>query len=117
MAWGIAYAGAYTLIAIVLYVMSPPPHSPSLEGVILSYFAGGVAAGSIVGLLRPLLRGWPGAAFVGLVAAFPVVYGFGLLLEQSGEGTVTWLFVVIAAFAMGPLSGVLLWHRLKQLTD
>ena len=86
--------------------------------VMASYLWGGVTAGAIVGLLRPLGRYLVGAVLITFIAAIPVFLGVRVVLS----GFAPWesrdtALILIAPAMMSILIGVPLWakrHRKKQ---
>lgn len=88
--WGAIFGLAFVLIAIGLYAVSRQDafeaHHTSFGKMALAYFFGGVSAGVIVGLLRPLARWKAGAALVGFTAILPVA----LLIRFATEGFGPW---------------------------
>lgn len=87
---GLAIAGGYTLIAILIYsARGAAPYTRNgvtVVGVVLFYAIAGIAAGATVGGLREVARGSTLAAYVvGLLAAIPVGFGATLLLDPIGR--------------------------------
>lgn len=122
-AWGIrrgvVFASVYAAWAVVLLVArgSAPfkRYGTTFGATIALYFVGGVAAGAIVGALRPLAQWRAGAAAVGVVAATPVYLATMLVLEGPGwfapsETPITGIIFGWALFAGfgGSMSGLIL---------
>jgi hypothetical protein len=77
--WGTSFASLYSAYVVVVATVSGSPafakDGVTLQGVVLTYFAGGVVAGAIVGVLLPLRRSFIGAIVIGIAAALPVIAG------------------------------------------
>jgi hypothetical protein len=69
---GLIFASLYSLYMIGLYVIQGeepfPRMGTTVLTVIATYFSGGITAGAVVGILRPLGRWRLGAIFIGIVA-------------------------------------------------
>ncbi|HEX5438980.1 MAG TPA: hypothetical protein VFW98_17645 [Gemmatimonadaceae bacterium] len=74
--WGLKFAvvySAFALIALLFGGAAVFQHSgTTFVFAIGLYFAAGLVAGAIVGVLRPVTRGPIGAAIVGVIAAIPI---------------------------------------------
>ncbi|MDP9352907.1 MAG: hypothetical protein M3P51_15405 [Chloroflexota bacterium] len=121
-AWGILFALAYSVLAIILFLTSTSrshdPNGPVLLEVIAAYLFGGIVGGATVGLLRPVVRSRPGAAFVGLLVAIPVVLGIGVALYGfSGWNRHEVIGLTITAILLGPAGGVILWNIGERYKD
>jgi hypothetical protein len=75
--------------------------------IILSYYGAGILAGTSIGILRPLLRWWIGAAFVGAVAG---MFGYGAV-AYADSGTLDFAFALLVGSPIGAVVGVGLWHH------
>ena len=112
---GLAFACIYSLYVCGLYLLEGPQPFERLHTtlgvVVLSYFAGGIAAGTIVGLLKPLARSRPGAIIVGITAAFFVFLGIGIASDglPTRWGEDSWLSVIICALLFGTFGGNMFW--------
>lgn len=114
---GIAMAIFFSLIALLIYgiaaVRGLEEHELPLYVLIASYFAGGIAGGVIVGLLRPLGKWWWGGAVMGIFALFPAVVSVLISLE----GWVTrwdrthFVFAIMYSVVVGSIVGVMLWRK------
>lgn len=115
--WGVGMAMWFTLIATVIYVIAGaqrlegfPMTLPALIG---TYCAGGILAGFVVGLLRPLGRRWWGAMLIGVVGAFLTMLSVGIAMEgwitrwdrSNFEAAVTYSLLA------GPVTGLLVWWK------
>ena len=86
--WGIKhslwYIAFFSVIATGLVLLTGgavlAEYRLSLVAILGCYLLGGVVAGAVVGLLRPLTRTRSGAILVGTIAILPFVIGMGLLL-------------------------------------
>jgi len=78
---GLVFAVIYSVIATLVYVAAgfPEGEGAGLPEIILSYFAGGILAGAIIGWLRPYSNTRIGSVIVGIIGAFPVLLGFYLV--------------------------------------
>ena len=118
--WGVAaglfFAALYSLYVTLLYLIRGPDpfdaNETTLGQVIAVYFAGGIAGGAIVGVLRPLAKWRIGAAVVGVVAAVPVFLGIALSLEGglSGLDRGAWEAVAFCSIFFGILGGNAMWR-------
>lgn len=113
-ALGLAYAIFYSIYILVLYLVrgSAPfdAHGVTLLETGTVYFLGGLAAGTLAGLLHTLARTAPGAVLVGAISAGPV----GLLVHYSTEGLHVppdWLTIVSFSLALGGPVGLVLRHQ------
>jgi hypothetical protein len=119
--WGLGIAAFfiafYALIAVVLYFLrgadSFEAQGLSLPRLLLAYLGGGVVAGCILGLLRPLTRWRLGAALVGVAVALPVFLGIGLALfgMPSTWDSSVWGAMVGAAVLLGSVGGADSWKQ------
>jgi len=84
-------------------------HHVNAFAVVALYVGGGIIAGAIVGLLRPLERTMAGAMLTGFVAALPVFAGGSLLLNSLSNWDITNTIVTLAgAGTLGPMMGAYL---------
>jgi hypothetical protein len=98
--WGLRIAIGFSVFVIAEYLLlGATPFTnigTSLHVVIAIYFSGGVTAGAIVGALRRFTRTRPGAAAVGILAAF--VVGTGIIWTKSGSPNhwtrIDWITVI-----------------------
>jgi hypothetical protein len=120
---GLFFAACYTLYVTVLLALHGSAPFAAVNStyarVVSSYVGTGIAAGAIVGLLRPLLRWRAGAVAVGIIAAFAVFAGFALA-DQGGFTRwhrETWLTCVICAVFFGPVVGLIRWTRTRVTSN
>ena len=115
--FGLMFAGAFSVIAIVLFVLSGGSaldrSLTTLARVIGAYAVGGVASGAVFGLLRPLARWAVGAAVLGIIVAVPTYAG----MRFAVNGFTRWTAqdtsdVLVLSSLVGGLAGVMLRHRL-----
>jgi hypothetical protein len=116
---GLLFGVIYVLILGILFVVRGPElfryYNTSFGEIAILYLYGGVGGGLIVGLLRPLLRWWWGAALVGVVAVIPV--GFAFQLMRSGFaawGPKDTLVVVIFSIGFGATVGWVNWGMFRN---
>jgi len=87
--WGVRFGLTFIAYAAVIFILrgsaSAEGRVPSFAGVATIYLFGGIAAGSIVGMLLPLTRWALGAAAVGVIAAVPVYIFVRLVKEGFGD--------------------------------
>jgi hypothetical protein len=105
---GVGLAMLYSIYAVVVAHTSGPQafakDGVTLETVVLTYLAGGIVGGAIVGALFPLRRSFVGAVVVGFVAVVPFI--MGIFYSMTGVPTrwqsSDWLgvFVISAAFGV-----------------
>lgn len=103
---GLALACIYSAIALVMFAAagsSPGSLNADFGNVLVTYFAGGVCGGLVVGALWPLTKTSAGLSLVGVLAAFPVVAGFGMLefgsLSRWNSGD--WWTVAVVSVLLG----------------
>lgn len=74
--YGLRYAVFFSVLAFAAFLIAGPRSfaeaGTTLGLTLITYFAGGVAAGAMVGICRPLLHSWLAAALIGVLAAIPV---------------------------------------------
>jgi hypothetical protein len=75
------------------------------------YFASGISAGFVVGLLRRWTHRRIGAAAVGTIAAVPVGVALELAYDSISQQPFSWLMLVEFAVIAGPLGGMIRWNQ------
>ena len=118
---GLGIASFYCVWVGGLYLLGgPEPFSRlgvSLTSVIATYLVGGVAAGAVIGLLRPLSRNDFGAFVVGYLAAVPITAG--LMIRLDGWPTAwtvrRWHEFPILVLVFGTMVGFELSRRRDQV--
>ena len=114
--WGLFAGFFYSLVALAIYAFqgSRPFGSRGITfaSTVAVYFFGGLTAGSIVGLLRPLTRLRVGAMAVGIVAAIPAcMAGVFILYGPIAQWGAREGFVVVAgSLLFGALGGWEFWE-------
>ena len=85
----------------------------SLATVILAYFAGGVSAGALVGVLAPLRRSRWGATLLGIMSGWLVFLGIGVALHglPTEWDDVAWISVLVPGLLFGSVFGQQLYER------
>jgi hypothetical protein len=111
---GATFGTVYALWALVLYLIGGKAFANgdfTLLGVCAFYLAGGVIAGGVVGLMRPLLRQPASATLVGIAACLPLAIGFRVLYKGLTVWTRTdTLFVMIWPVVFGVPASLVLWN-------
>lgn len=69
--------------------------------VIAAYFASGISAGLVVGLVRPWTRRRLGAILVGIVAAFPAGLALQLAYDLDTRNAFRWSVALVFALIAG----------------
>lgn len=114
--WALVVAVALCLWVTVLYLIAgSEPFSENhttYMAVIATYLTGGVGAGVMLGLLRPIVHRRWGACLAGGLAAIPLA----LAIRVSQEGFAPWVHsdtMVIVVFGgfMGPAVGYNFWKK------
>lgn len=82
----------------------------SVRQVIWFYLAAGLLGGTIVGLLRPLLRYKEGAMVAGFLAAIPAAVAFHYV--RNGESRSPGANLILALL-LGPATGWAIWDRTR----
>jgi hypothetical protein len=114
---GIAFATLTSLwvggLAILRGSVRFETYGLTIWQIMAVYFAGGVAGGAVVGLLRPVTKYRLGAALVGLVAAVPLAFAVEIALQGSPShwGDLEWGFIKFFACVMGPAGGLIRWYQ------
>jgi hypothetical protein len=84
-------------------------HHVNAFAVIGLYFGGGIVAGTVLGLMRPLLRSVAGAMVTGFVAALPFFAGCSLLSHPLSQwGSTDTIVTLAASFILGPMTAVMI---------
>jgi len=105
--YGTAYAAVYSLVAFAVAASAAPSPlgeagASGIPQLILAYFAGGIAAGLLIGLLLPLGRTRVGAAAIGFVAAVPVFWALAMTEATSRS---MWQVLLQDAIPLGGIMG------------
>jgi len=113
--WGLAFATCYSGYVLLLWIARGrvvfDRVGMNVWEVILAYYGSGLVGGAIVGALLPLGRSRPGAALLGFLVAFPVLYTLGMFLEPAAAwGSELLLAAALSASFVGPLCGLAVWH-------
>ena len=108
---GTIFGLAFSLLALVVFLLGgqgpfEANHS-SFGKIVVTYFLGGVSAGMIVGMLRPLTASKVGAAVTGFIAAAPV----SILMRFAVNGFRAWtvkdtVLSILMCAALGAPLGV-----------
>ncbi|HEU5077078.1 MAG TPA: hypothetical protein VFU02_22965 [Polyangiaceae bacterium] len=112
LAWGAAAAFIYSIIALLLFALgeargeAPPADYPSLPALVASYTAGFLAAGLLVGLLRPLARFPLGAMLLGALGALCVYGAVGIPVLGFPLRPLHFFVGLAAALFIGPAFGL-----------
>jgi hypothetical protein len=119
--WGLKMAVVYSLFAVAVRILAGDAPFESagtaVWKVVVAYFAGGIAAGMIAGLLLPLGRYWVGAMLVGAVAGMPVMFAIGMAIRPPDEWlTVVPKIAVGGALLLGPACGLSAWFIHRRLS-
>jgi hypothetical protein len=86
-------------------------YAPTIVGL---YLLGGVIAGTMIGVLRGLLRWRAGAVLVGVLAAVPIAAVFLITVRGFAPwGTTETIFVVIFSSAFGGGGGLIVREFLR----
>jgi hypothetical protein len=103
--WGLAFAAVFILWALLLLVSRGTAAFEANDAtplaVVGSYLFGGIGAGAVVGLLRPLTRRKAGSTVVGIVAMFPVFLGIRVADKGFSPWTERDTFIVTAMSLLG----------------
>lgn len=115
--WGVFMACFYSAFAVLILLTRGPQaftsKGASFTGMISVYIVGGILAGGILGMLRPITRHFLGA----VVAAIPVSVppSGGLLIAIRGAplqwSRNTWLALVVLTCIIAPIFGAATWYR------
>jgi hypothetical protein len=114
--WGIAFGICLALYTLIVYLAAgdQPFHrvGASPLTVLGVYILGSLAAGAIVGLLRPLTKERDGAMLVGVLAAMPASFVINLTMfgPPNAWSAGDWFQFVVLGAMFGAVLGFL-WHR------
>jgi hypothetical protein len=113
--WGLAFGVAYAIIGSGFWIVASDSisrrYGTSFDQLVAVYLLGGVLAGTVAGLLRPLLRSRPGAMVVGVLGAVPIAWLiYHTVAGGDPQGRIA---SVIWAVVMGAGGGWVLWERLQ----
>lgn len=115
--WGLRIAGVFLVFVGLEYLVAGPAPLTRLgltfPRLLATYVALGLAAGAIVGLLRPLNRTFQGSVLLGIVGA-SVVYGGASTVGFGWPGhwpVSQWIGVAVLALAGGGYVGATWWSR------
>lgn len=110
---GLAFAVAFSSLAIVYYVLSGSDAfqrqtGMSLPKAILGYIYTGITAGAIAGALTPFAKSASRAAVVGVIAALPVALGVWIFVcRPRGMPDADGIRVsILVAVVLGIVGGV-----------
>ena len=117
--YGLAWAVFFILVAVVLMIVSRgavETFGLAFSELVLVYLASGVAAGFVLGLMRPIVHRRAGAAATGIVVAF-VVYGgfFSLFAGPPWHWPpLAWPLLAAISIVMGVPIGLQHWARNRR---
>lgn len=111
---GIWFAKVYCAIAVVILLFRAPTlvvQQPlMLLAVVAAYFAAGIGAGFVVGVLYPIVNSFPGRILVSTIATMPVGFAMGLIVLEVNEWRNTLIpFAFWSGIVLGPAVGVVTW--------
>lgn len=113
--WGVANGALFAAVFSCLVALVRAP-TGELTGsrlllVISTYFASGISAGLVVGILRPWTRRRAGAILVGIVAAVPVGIAVQLAYDVTSQKHFRWPILALFTVIAGPLGGWIRWSQ------
>lgn len=110
--WGLCGAVVYCAYGVVLFLLAGErpfaAKGTTFGAVMAAYLTGGVGAGLILGVLRPLGRWWWGSAVMGLVCSVPI--WAAMIFAVTGH--FYWKVVAVLSAVMGPVAGMMSKLRL-----
>jgi hypothetical protein len=113
--WGVVQGAWFSGIASVVVTLFELPkwsvYKQHVWVVVGCYFAAGLGAGAIVGLLRPLTRRLIGALLTGVLAAIPFATVLSVLYGSTNLRHVDLRFVAFIALICGSLGGFVRWNQ------
>lgn len=113
--WGVANGARFAAVLSGLVALVELPRgaltAARLFVVIAAYFASGITAGVVVGVMRQWTRRKVGALLVGIVAAVPVGIALQLAYDVDAHQAFSWLVLVEFALIAGPLGGLIRWNQ------
>jgi hypothetical protein len=114
---GLMFSAAFSLIALVIFVLSGGAAFDRSSGILIrviaAYVVGGIASGAVFGLLRPLARWAIGAAVLGVIVMAPAYAGMRFAVQGFAPWTMEDTSTVLTlAGIVGSMSGIVLRHRL-----
>lgn len=108
--WGAIVGSVYCGLAFLILLARGDEPFEQLEvtffDTVLTYMAGGIIGGCIVGLMRPMARSRAGSATIGFFAALPVATMAGATQRSSSssmviEVAVTVIFALLVGVPVG----------------
>jgi hypothetical protein len=113
--WGVANGVLFAAVLSGLVALVEIPRgaftASRLWLVIAAYFASGITAGFVVGLVRPWTRRRVVALLVGIAAAVPVGIALQLAYDMDTRKAFSWLVLVEFALIAGSLGGWIRWSQ------
>lgn len=116
-ATGLIFACLYSLYVGGLYIVrgSEPFErlGTNVLTVIATYVIGGVSAGTVVGILRPLGKRRSGAILIAIVAAFFVFLGIAIAADGPPNhwGKDNWIGLIVLPILFGAVLGNSFWMK------
>jgi hypothetical protein len=99
--WGVMLSLVYCAFAIIQFTIQGPALASAVHvtppAILAVYVAGGIVAGSVVGIALPIARSQVGAGVVGAVAVLPIF----VMMRYAQHGSAQWnrmdVFSVVGA--------------------
>jgi len=116
---GLAFGVVYSAWVLLLLLVNGPGYFQA-EGINLplligAYLVAGVLAGSLVGMARPAVRNWFGAAIVGYLIALPVIHLIMMTDAATDPFSADALRVTAVTAALeGPAGGIIIWSIFRR---
>lgn len=108
---GAAFAAAYSIFAVIVFVVSGGRAVESLEwglfGLLAAYCCGGLLTGALGGLLSPLARSSARAYGVGIVSSAPTFAAIAIASGDSPVSEVGAVGIVLLSLTLGGICGVI----------
>ena len=113
--WGVTngalFAAVFSVLAMFIAGSRGEIAGSQLWLVIAAYFASGISAGLVVGLVRPWTRRRLGAILVGIVAAVPAGLALQLAYDLDTRNAFRWSVALVFALIAGMLGGLIRWSQ------
>ena len=116
---GFAFGVLYSAWLLLLLLLNGPAYfqARGINVLLLvgAYLLSGLLAGSLVGMVQPVVRNWLGAAIVGYLVSFPILHLIGMTDGAADPlGAEALRVTAVTAALLGPAGGIILWFIFRR---